>query len=126
MQDLCPNSTSNAHTKGTLTADAVQRFLRENNIPVLIENGGIRPYQHKECGGLNADFDSRNPTGRRVQFIFSLSTATLMLISSYRAGSKGSLHLAARAAKEAGEELEYARLSQEEKEVFYCTIHWTS
>jgi hypothetical protein len=38
--ELCANSYSNARTKEMLTADAVLKFLRENNIPVLIENGG--------------------------------------------------------------------------------------
>ena len=33
-------SYSNSCTKETLTADAVLKSLRENKIPVLIENGG--------------------------------------------------------------------------------------
>jgi hypothetical protein len=38
--ELHANSYSNARTKETLTADAVLKFLHENKIPVLIENGG--------------------------------------------------------------------------------------
>ena len=38
--ELCANSHSNARAKETLTADAVLKFLHENEIPVLIENGG--------------------------------------------------------------------------------------
>ncbi|KAF8474351.1 hypothetical protein DFH94DRAFT_695423 [Russula ochroleuca] len=36
---LCPNLTSSVRMKETLTADAVQKFLRENKFSVLIENG---------------------------------------------------------------------------------------
>ncbi len=44
MLDLSPlaNSTSTAH-KETLTADAVLKYLRENKIPVFLENGGMCP-----------------------------------------------------------------------------------
>ena len=44
MLDLSPlaNSTSTAH-KEALTADAVLKYLRENRIPVFIENGGMCP-----------------------------------------------------------------------------------
>jgi hypothetical protein len=38
--ELRANSYSNARTKETLTADAVLKFLHENKVPVLIENGG--------------------------------------------------------------------------------------
>jgi hypothetical protein len=40
--ELRGNSYSNARTKETVTADAdaVLKFLHENEIPVLIENGG--------------------------------------------------------------------------------------
>jgi hypothetical protein len=34
-------AASNTLTQKTLTADAVEKFLRENEIPVLIENGGM-------------------------------------------------------------------------------------
>ena len=37
------NSTSDARAQETLTADAVKRYLIENQIPVLIENGGMFP-----------------------------------------------------------------------------------
>ena len=42
IAELHASSYSNACTKETLTADAVLKFLHENNIPVLIdsENGG--------------------------------------------------------------------------------------
>jgi predicted solute-binding protein len=45
MLDLSPlaNSTSTAHTKETFTADAVLKYLRENTIPVFVENGGMCP-----------------------------------------------------------------------------------
>jgi hypothetical protein len=33
--------TSNVPAQETLTASAVETFLRENQMPVLIENGGI-------------------------------------------------------------------------------------
>jgi hypothetical protein len=38
--ELRPNLYSNTRPKETLTADAVLKFLHENKIPVLIENGG--------------------------------------------------------------------------------------
>jgi hypothetical protein len=64
MQGLYPNSNSNARTKETLTAEAVTTFLRENKIPVLIENGGIYSISILGMGEvLNADFNSCNLTG---------------------------------------------------------------
>ena len=35
-------SISNANSQETLTADAVEGFLRQNEINVLIENGGMK------------------------------------------------------------------------------------
>jgi hypothetical protein len=40
IRDNVVSSYSNARTKETLTADAVLKFLHENKISVLIENGG--------------------------------------------------------------------------------------
>ena len=50
MQNFRTNLNDNARTKGTLTADAVLKFLHENKIPVLIENGGKYPRSYKGCG----------------------------------------------------------------------------
>ena len=49
-QVLYPNSTSNPRTKETLTADAVQKYLRENKFPVLIENGGMSYINTRNAG----------------------------------------------------------------------------
>ena len=73
MQDLCPNSTSDTGTKETFTADAVQKFLRENKIPVFIENGGMYTISIQRMQeGLNADFDSRDPTWRLYGYFLAL------------------------------------------------------
>ncbi len=50
MQNLCLILYRNAFTKETLTLDAVLKFLHENKIPVLIENGGKYPISYKGCG----------------------------------------------------------------------------
>ena len=48
----------------TLTAEAVTTFLRENKMPVLIENGGIYFISIQGMWEvLNANFNSCNLTG---------------------------------------------------------------
>lgn len=55
MQDSCRIINSNVNTKETLTpdalTDAVEKFLGENNVPVLIKNGGMCPIDTRNTGG---------------------------------------------------------------------------
>jgi hypothetical protein len=45
-----------------LTADAVEKFLRENRTPVHVENGGAYSASLQDMReALNSCFDSRNP-----------------------------------------------------------------
>jgi hypothetical protein len=62
--DLCTNATSNVLSQKTFTADAVMQALRENRIPLLIENGGTCPvpFQGKR-EVLNPSSDSRSAAG---------------------------------------------------------------
>jgi len=49
-----------------LTADAVEKFLHENQIPVITENGGMCPVSPQGTREEpNAGFDSRNHTRPR-------------------------------------------------------------
>ena len=45
-----------------MTADAIEMFLRERQMPLVVENGGMCPVPLQECRGIEHGFDSRNPT----------------------------------------------------------------
>jgi hypothetical protein len=63
MLNFYPNSTSSARTKDSLNGDAVEEFLCEKQIPMLLEDGSMCPVPlqgRKE--GLNATFDSHDAT----------------------------------------------------------------
>ena len=80
MQVLFPNSISNLRIKEALTADAVQKYLRENKFSVLIENGGMS-YINTRCGeGLNADLTTA-ATLQGDGYGYFLTSATLTLTS---------------------------------------------
>ena len=64
MFELC--AASKLRAQETLTADAVEQFLLENQIPVLFEDGGIRPMPfYVKWKVLKAIFDSRILTSSR-------------------------------------------------------------
>jgi len=66
MFELQVGATSKTRAKGTLTADAVEQFLHENQIPVLFEDGGIHPMPfYVKWEVLKVTFDSRIPTRSR-------------------------------------------------------------
>jgi hypothetical protein len=56
----------NVYAQDTLTADAVEGFLRQNEINILVENGGTCSYITFSPGiariSSNASFFSCNPT----------------------------------------------------------------
>ena len=55
-----------------LTADEIERDLRERNIPVLVEDGGMCPGSLQGTQEvLNAGSDSGNPGRPRQQYVTS-------------------------------------------------------
>ena len=58
-----PKSVSNAFAQDTLTANAIEKFLRDEKMPLLIENGGVSCISNTSRNvGLSADFNSGNST----------------------------------------------------------------
>ena len=49
-------ANSNARAQETLSADSVEQFLREKQLPVLIENGGMSCTVPRKAGGAESWF----------------------------------------------------------------------
>jgi hypothetical protein len=63
MPNFYPYSTSNARTQDSLNGDAVEEFLCEKQIPMLLDDGGMCPVQWQGTEeGLNVTLDSHDAT----------------------------------------------------------------
>jgi hypothetical protein len=74
-------STGLVHAQETLTADAVQRFLRESQFPLLIENGGLSVPFPRNAGGANSQFRQPHswPTNAVMRILFPMKIRRFFL-----------------------------------------------
>jgi hypothetical protein len=54
-------SMGDVHPQDILNADSAEAFLRQNEVGVLIEDGGICPVISRDARGADYQFDSCNP-----------------------------------------------------------------